>query len=64
MFSGQTAPIETYDIPIDSDFHGEGPCKMWAPGIDQVFSSKAIKLYWLKNLLKKSFFGIVHINYG
>ena len=30
--------IETYSIPIDSDFHGDDPCKIWAPGIDQVFS--------------------------
>ena len=43
MFSEKTAPIETHGIPIDSDFHGEGPCKMWARGIEQVFSSKAIK---------------------
>ena len=39
MFSGQTAPIERYDIPINSDFNGERPCKMWAPGIDRVLSS-------------------------
>ena len=25
MFSEQTAPIGTYDIPMDSDLHGEGP---------------------------------------
>ena len=25
MFSEQTAPIETYDTPFDSDFHGDGP---------------------------------------
>ena len=25
MFSEQTAPIGTYDIPIDSEFHGDGP---------------------------------------
>ena len=43
MFSGQTAPIETYDIPINSDFHGECPCKMWALGMERVFSNKAIK---------------------
>ena len=39
MFSEHTAPIGTYDIPIDSDFHGDGPCQIWAPGIDRVFSS-------------------------
>ena len=44
MFSGQTALIETYDIPINSDFDGERPCKMWALGIDRVFSSTTIYL--------------------
>ena len=39
MFSEQTAPFGTYDIPIDSDFHGDGPCRIWAPGIGRVFSS-------------------------
>ena len=24
MFSEQTAPIGTYDIPIDSEFHADG----------------------------------------
>ena len=43
MFSEQTAPIGTYDILIDSDFHGDGPCQIWAPGIDQVFSSKTYR---------------------
>ena len=38
MFSVQTAPIETNDILIDSDFHGYDPCQRWAPVIDQVFS--------------------------
>ena len=44
MFSEHTAPIGTYDIPIDSDFHGDGPCQIWAPGIDRVFSSITIKV--------------------
>ena len=39
MFSEHTAPIGTYDIPINSDFHGDGPCQIWALGIDWVFSS-------------------------
>ena len=43
MFSEQTAPIGTYDIPMDSDLHGEGPWKIWGPGIDRVFSSITIK---------------------
>ena len=48
MFSEHTAPIGTYDIPIDSDFHGDGPCQIWAPGIDREFSSKAIKIQLAK----------------
>ena len=44
MFSEQTAPIGTYDIPMDSDLHGEGPWKIWAQGIDRVFSSITIKV--------------------
>ena len=27
MFSEQTAPIGTYDIPIDSEFHADGCMK-------------------------------------
>ena len=42
MFSEHTAPIGTYNIPIDSDFHGDGPCQIWAPGIDRVISSMNI----------------------
>ncbi len=49
MFSEHTAPIGTYDIPINSDFYGDGPCQIWTPGIDRVFSSI---LYFLKHLLK------------
>ena len=30
MFSEHTAPIETYDIPIDSDSRGDGACQIWA----------------------------------
>lgn len=32
MFSEQTQPIETYDKPVDSDFHGDDSmtqCKLW-----------------------------------
>ena len=47
MFSEQTAPIGTYDIPIDSDLHGEGPWKIWAPGIDRVLSSSHIDDYFI-----------------
>ena len=62
MFSEQTATIETHDIiPFDSDFHGEGPCKMWAPGIDRVFSSKAIKIQLAKKPSQKEGFGFVHV---
>ena len=46
MFSEQTAPIGTYHFPMDSDLHGEGPCKIWAPGIDRVFSSMKYKCHF------------------
>ena len=42
MFSEQTAPIGTYDIPIDSEFHAYGQsygAQKWSPDIDRVFSS-------------------------
>ena len=42
LFSEHIAPIGTYDTPIDSDFHGDGPCKIWSRGIDRVLSTGTI----------------------
>ena len=33
MFLEQTALIGTYDTPINYDFHEDGSCQIWAPGV-------------------------------
>ena len=56
VFSEQTTPIKPYDIPINSEFYGEGPLEVRfpkffhflnivIPGIDWVVSS--LKCLWI-----------------
>ncbi len=53
MFSESTAPIETYYVPIDSDFHGDGPCKIYRPWASTGCSCSLVaykaKFQWMRS---------------